>query len=442
MKETLNPPGPKPFLPLFNVLEFRQNPLDFLARLGEKYGDISFFKLGNQPAVFLNHPDLVKDVLVTNNAKFFKGRALQMAKMILGEGLLTSENPVHMRQRRIIQPLFNHKRISDYGNIMADFAEQYQQRWKDGETVDISAEMMGLTLEIVAKALFDSEVESEKREIHESLTVLVRMFNALTNPFLYIIRKRQFGRAKTLLDRKIMAMIEERRANPVKKDDLLSVLLNAEDEEGDQKGMTDKQIRDEALTLFLAGHETTANLLSWTWYLLALHPEVEENLHSELDSVLDNFQAKPEDVPKLTYTRKVITEVMRLYPPAWGIGRRNIEPYTVKGFDIPVNTLFLLSPYLMQRDRRFYEEPLKFNPERWNEENKKSLPKFAYFPFGGGPRICIGEQFAWMESILLLAIIAQKWKMELVPEHIVETQALITLRPKNGIKMVLRKRER
>lgn len=432
-----------------NFLAFRRDPLAFLQTASRALGDIVFFRMGPQDVYFLNHPDHIKDVLVTHNQNFIKGRALQRSKRLLGEGLLTSEGEVHRLQRRLAQPAFHKQRIAAYGVMMTDFAERTSKRWTNGEMLDMSQAMMRLTLGIVGKTLFDADVESEAHEIRESLNTLMELFNAMLLPFSELLERlplpqnRRFQIAKDRLDATIYRMIDERRHTGEDRGDLLSMLLLAQDEEGDGKGMTDQQVRDEALTIFLAGHETTANALTWTWYLLSQHSEVEAKLHEELDRVLEGNRLPTfEDVPNLRYTEMIFAEAMRLYPPAWAIGRLAISDTEIGGYVIPTGSLVLLSPYVMHRDERYYPDPTRFDPERWTTESRESRPTYSYFPFGGGPRRCIGEGFAWMEGILLIAALARDWSMRLVPGHRVEVRPVITLRPKYGMRMTLRKRHK
>jgi cytochrome P450 len=412
--------------------------------MAREHGDIAYFKMGPQNVYFLNHPDLIKDVLVTHNQNFIKGRALQRSKRLLGEGLLTSEGEFHRRQRRLVQPAFHKQRIASYGAMMTEYAERVSARWSDGETLDMSQEMMRLTLGIVGKTLFDADVESEAQEIGEALNTVMELFNAMLLPFSEVLEKlplpqnRRFQAAKNRLDETIYRMIDERRKSGEDRGDLLSMLLLAQDEEGDGKGMTDEQVRDESLTIFLAGHETTANGMTWTWYLLSQHPEVEAKLHEELDRVLEGKRPPTfADVPSLRYVEMVFAESMRLYPPAWAVGRLTLNDYEAGGYVIPRGSLVLLSQYVMHRDERYYSDPTHFDPERWTPEARESRPTYSYFPFGGGPRRCIGEGFAWMEGILLIATLAREWRMRLVPDHPVEPRPVITLRPKYGMRMTL-----
>lgn len=420
--------------------------LGFLTKLS-KLGDLTSFRMGPQQAFFINHPDFIRDVLVTNHAKFEKGRALKQAKNLLGEGLLTSEGKLHLRQRRMIQPVFHRQRIAGYANSMIEFGEKMANEWKDGEELDISQEMMRLTLQIVGKTLFSANVEDEADEVGKAMTDLVELFDYLMLPFAQLLAKLplpqagRFRKAKMTLDTVIYDIINKRRKSGEDKGDLLSMLLLAQDED-DGGQMDDKQIRDECLTLFLAGHETTANALTWTWYLLSQNPEIEAKFHEEIDSVLANRQATPEDYQKLKYTEAVLAESMRLFPPAWGNGRLSIQEHEIAGYKIPVKSLILMSMYVLHRDKRFWEDAEIFKPERFLAENaiKEAGNKFIYFPFGGGVRRCIGEQFAWMEGVLLLATLGKKWRLKLNPTQKIVPQPMITLRSKYGMKMKIERR--
>jgi len=446
MQTVTDPPSStgKPFVG--HLIEFRRDPLTFLDALAKR-GDVVRFKMGPQQIYLLNHPDYIRDVLVTNNRNFVKSRGLEMAKKFLGESLLTSEGEFHRRQRRLAQPAFHRQRINAYAEVMTEYAVKTRQRWRADETLDISQEMMRLTLGIVGKTLFDADVESEASEIGAALTQVMQLFERITNPLAALLDKLplpsnlRWLKAKQRLDATIYRIINEHRASGVDRGDLLSMLLMAQDEEGDGGSMTDAQLRDEAMTLFVAGHETTANALTWTWYLLSQHPDVEAKLHDELDEVLAGAIPAADDVAKLRYTEMVLAESMRLYPPAWTMGRRALSDYQVGGFVIPANSIVLMSPWVMHHDARYFPDPFRFDPERWTSIERESRPKFSYFPFGGGPRVCIGEQFAWMEGVLLIATIAQRWKMRLEPGHVVEPKPMITLRPKFGMRMIVEARE-
>jgi cytochrome P450 len=447
MSLSLRPPGPHPRWPGLNLFAVRRDMLGFLLRAAREHGDIVYFKMGPQEAYFLNHPDYIKDVLVTRQQNFIKGRALQRSKRLLGEGLLTSEGSFHRRQRRLAQPAFHRNRIAAYADVMTDYAVRQMLGWQDGQQLDISHEMMRLTLAIVGKTLFDADVEEkEAEEIGEALTSIFKLFNAMLLPFSEVLEKlplpqnRRFERAKRRLDETIYRIINERRLGGEDRGDLLSMLLLSQDEEG-TGSMTDEQVRDEVMTLFLAGHETTANALTWTWYLLSEHEAVEARVHAEVDEVLRQ-SARPsfDDVQRLRYTEMVLAESMRLYPPAWALGRLAVKETEIGGYRIAPGALVLLSQYVTHRDGRFYAEPERFDPERWLPEARAARPQFSYFPFGAGARRCIGESFAWMEGVLLIATLAGRWRMRHVPGHPVQLQPLITLRPKHGMLMTVHER--
>ncbi|HET6890184.1 MAG TPA: cytochrome P450 [Pyrinomonadaceae bacterium] len=442
------PPGPRSTLPLSGLLAYRRHgPLPFFQNLAEQYGDISHFKLGLQGAFFINHPDYIKYVLVTNHQNFHKGLALRRSRRLLGEGLLTSEGEFHRRQRRLSQPAFHRARIASYADVMTDHAARMSERWRNGETLDIAEEMMRLTLGIVGKTLFDADVEGDAEQVGKSMSVLMEFFNTITIPFFEILQKlplpqfRRFDSARAKLDEVIYRLIKDRRDSGKDRGDLLSMLLLAQDVEGDGGQMTDLQLRDELLTIFLAGHETTANALTWTWYLLSQNPEAETRLHAEIDEILGSRVPTYEDLPKLRYTEMVLAESMRLYPPAWALGRLAIDDCWIGGYCVPRRSLVLMSQYVMHHDARYFHEPERFVPDRWQNEVTESRPQFSYFPFGGGPRRCIGEGFAWMEGILLIATLAQRWRMRLVSDHPVALKPLMTLRPKHGMRMTMNSRQ-
>lgn len=440
------PPGPRSGLFQGLRIALRRDMLGLLERTAREYGDIAYFKIGTQGVYLLNRPELIRDVLVTHNKKFAKGRGLERARRMLGNGLLTSEGEFHLRQRRLAQPAFHRQRIAAYAETMVAYAERAHARWHDGETRDVHEEMMRLTLAIVAKTLFDADVEGDADEIGHALSELIDLFDFSMLPFAELLErlpippKRRFDRARATLDRIVYRIIEDRRTSSEDRGDLLSMLLMATDTEGDGTGMTDEQLRDEAMTIFLAGHETTANALTWTFYLLAEHPEVEAKLHDELDRVLGGRAPTIADLPSLPYTERVLTESMRLYPPAWVLGRRALEDYEVEGYVIPAGSIVVLSQWLMHRDGRYFDEPLAFEPDRWTPEMKAALPRYAYFPFSAGPRNCVGEHFAWMEGELIVASVARLWRMRLAPGQRVALQPQITLRPRYGMRMELARR--
>jgi cytochrome P450 len=428
-------------------MAMRRDPLAFLTRIAREYGDVVRFRLGPVDIYLLNRPEFIRDLLVTDAAAFHKGRGLERAKRLLGEGLLTSEDPVHLRHRRMMQPAFHQERIAGYGAVMVELGERLASRWQDGETRDVSLEMTRLTLAIVGRTLFDADVESESDEIGAALTTSIQLFSStLTLPFFQVLDRlplpgnRRFERAKARIDATINRMIAERRRAPGGRSDLLSLLIAASDPEGEGGRMTDAQVRDEAVTLFLAGHETTANALTWTWYLLSQNPEVEARLHEEVDAVLREREPTVADLPRLAYTETALAESMRLYPPAWIVGRRALSDYGVGGFEVPKRSIVVASQWVTHRDPRYFPDPERFDPDRFRPEAKARRPKFAYFPFGGGPRVCIGEGFAWMEGVLLLATLARRWRLRLEPGQEIVPAPSITLRPKHGIRMRLERR--
>jgi cytochrome P450 len=447
MTIALYPPGPKG-KPLFgHLFTFRSDPIGFLMSVTRDYGDIVHFKVGPQNIFLLNHPDYIKDVLVTHNRNFVKSRGIERMKGLLGEGLLTSEGDFHHRQRRLVQPAFHRQRIVEYAVVMTDYGAVMQGRWQDGATVDIAQEMKRLTLAIAGKTLFNADVESEANEIGEALTIAMDEWRTRVLPFSELLDNlplpgnRRFRRAQDRLDATVYRIINEHRSIGLDQGDLLSMLLRVQDEEGDGGQMTDKQLRDEALTILLAGHETTANALTWVWYLLSEYPDAERTLHAEIDTVLAGRLPTFDDVPCLQYTEMVFAEAMRLYPPAWILGRRAIGNYEVANYLLPAGSVIFISPYIVHRDPRYFPDPLIFDPKRWTPESRASRPRFSYFPFGGGPRQCIGEGFAWMEGVLLIAALAQNWRMRVVPGHSVELQPLVTLRPKYGMRVSLERRK-
>ena len=461
MSTAAAPPGPR--LGPINQLIYRpgRNPLEFFTNLARTYGDIAAYRMGGEQIFFVNSPQYVRDILVTHNRYFMKGRGLQRTKRLLGEGLLTSEDPIHLRQRRLMQPAFHRERIAAYGDTMVAYADRMRQEWQDGASLDMAQEMMRLTLSIAGKTLFDLDVEKQAADVGIALTAVMESFWTTMLPFADVLehlpvpqlRRAKAARAK--LDAIIYGMIAERRAaardssTAAKTDrgDLLSMLLLARDEDDPSTGsgqagggMTDQQVRDEAMTIFLAGHETTANALTWTWFLVGETPAVEARLLDEIDRVLQGRIPTVADIASLSYVEKVVTESMRLYPPAWIIGRRALQDYPIGEYVAPARSIMVMSPYVLQRDARCFPNPERFDPDRWTPEFRSALPPFAYFPFGGGPRRCIGESFAWMELVLVVATIAQQWQLRLVPGHPVMPQPLVTLRTKHGMKMTTRRR--
>ncbi|HJU43509.1 MAG TPA: cytochrome P450 [Vicinamibacterales bacterium] len=439
-------PGPVTWLPGGHFLAFRRDPLTFFTNNARIYGDVARWSFGSQPVYLVSHPDWIEDVLVTSAKKFTKGIALQRAKRLLGEGLLTAEGQMHLRQRRTIQPLFHKHQVQRFADAMVRHALRWRDTVKDGATIDVTAAMGGLTLAIVGDTLFSSDVQGDADEVRDALHDAVQSFAYAVLPRVELLEKLPIGpfvkvrKARTRLDRIILRVIAERRAHrsafaqdaSADRTDLVSMLLAARDPENpSEPGMSDQQIRDEAMTIFLAGHETTANAMAWTWHLLGTHREAEKKLHEEIGRVLGSRPPAFEDVPKLEYARAIIAESMRLFPPAWTMGRRAIEPYAIGGHEIEKHALVLLSQWVVHRDPRWWPEADAFRPERWLMPDA-ARPKYAYFPFGGGNRVCIGESFAWTEAILLLATIAQHWRFTPVTPPTAEPR--ITLRPA-GLRM-------
>jgi cytochrome P450 len=410
----------------------------------EKCGDVVRFRLFNEQFIMFSDPALVNEVLVAKQHSFRKGKALEGAREFLGNSLLVSEGGEHARQRRLIQPAFHHGRIAGYAQIMAEKSRQWTESRREGEELDMAVQMNRLTLAVVGETLFGSEVESEAHDIAESLTVIIGNFNRMLLPFWKWLRRiptannRRLAEAQNKLDATIYRLISQRREDGRDHGDLLSMLLAAEDAENPRKRLTDAEIRDQAMTLFLAGHETTANALAWTWHLLARHEEARIKMKAEIDAVLGPDRLPGlEDTQRLPYTRAVFSESMRLFPPVWVVGRRALEDVTIGDYEVPRRTIVITSQYLIHHDERFWPGAAEFRPERWlDEEAEAKRPKFAYFPFGGGARICIGEAFAWTEGIILLAVMARRWRFEAVAGHPIALSATVTLRPKHGLKMI------
>lgn len=441
------PPGPKPIIPFGLLFSFRKDSIGFLRKIAKEYGDIVHFKIGPIRLVLLNHPVFIKEVLSTQHSNFIKGRPLKMTKELLGEGLLTSEGEFHKRQSQIIQPVFHRKMLESYAIEMTNCISELMNGWENGMKVDIRDEMAKMSMAIAGKTLFSIDLESEAPEIIHALNSASSLFGRVTVPFSEWLIKLplpstfRFYKAKARLDDTIYRMIDKRRQTKVDNGDLLSLLLSAQNNDVHGKGMSDKQVRDEALTLFLTAFDTTSNALNWTWYLLSQNPDAEKELHVELEHILQGRIPTVEDIPQLKYTRMVFGEAMRIFPPSWVLARQAINDFQIDRYTIPGGTLILMSPYLIHHDSRFHADPDKFNPYAWDEHSRNQSSKYEYFPFGGGPRACIGQSFAWMEGVLTLATIAQFWQIKLVPEHPVELLQGINLRPKHGMMMTLHQRK-
>ncbi|MBV8818252.1 MAG: cytochrome P450 [Acidobacteriaceae bacterium] len=442
-KTSARPPGPPNYFRISAGIAASKDYVGYFTMCAERYGDVSFNNFLGLPTVFINHPELIESVLVTNYHKFRKSRDYQSLRLVLGNGLLTSEGDFWKRQRKLAQPAFHRERIAGYSKVMLQSTAAMLQSWHGGETRDIHQDLMRLTLEIVARCLFQADVSHVAGLTGEALDAAMRahILRAKTGFYLphwwphpVLIRYR---RKVAQLSAVIEDMVNQRRQSD-ESSDLLGMLLGARDEDG--RAMDARQIRDEVMTLFLAGHETTANALSWMFYLLDRNPAADAALHRELDEVLGGRAPQMQDIPNLPYTAMVIKEAMRMYPPVWGMGRESNEPFELGGYRFEKDTYILISQYITHRDARFFPEPERFRPERWGEEESGKIPRFAYFPFGAGPRVCIGAAFANVEITLLLAAIAQQYRLRLDPAQKVAMLPSITLRPKYGMRMCLEPR--
>ena len=436
-------------------------PIRLFEHLHRTFGPISYYKFLGTPIVFCNDPAYVREVLINQAGSFVKERTLQRMKILLGEGLITSDDPIHMRQRRIAAPAFHRQRIANYAGQISSIADAEASRWQPGQTLDVNNGMMELSLRIIARTLFDAEVTPDILSINTETNTIMGLYNFLVampmlDRYLHlpIPGVVKFRRSRARLDAIVNRMISERRAemqaDPNRdRGDLLSMLIASRYETDDHSlgddGMNDTQVRDEALTIFLAGYETVANGLAWTWYLLSQNPGPEAELHAELDRVLgigpDRRLPSLADMPALRYTEQVFAEAMRLYPPAWAMGRLATRPITLGPYRIPAGAHVFFSQYVMHRSAEFFPDPLRFDPSRHSPENKAGRDKFVYFPFGGGARQCIGESFAWMEGILAIATIASRWRMRYLDPQPPVPQARITLRPRDPMRMQLLPRE-
>jgi cytochrome P450 len=439
------PPGPKPHFLIGNMPLASLDPLNIFTRWAREYGDIFYYRAGWIHVYFFNRPDLIECVLVRNHSNLLKDRVVQNSRWFFGNGLLTSEGEEWKRQRRLTQPAFYRGRIASYATLMTAYTEQMLSCWQDGATVDVHQQMMNLTLRIVVRTLFG--VETEKiDEISGTLNTMMRHtagVRLLLPPWarhLPIPGMGNVRRSVKQLNDTVAGIINVRRARcDPDREDLLSILISARDEDG--SAMSANEVRDQVLTFLLTGHETTALALSWTWYLLSQNSEAENKLHRELDNVLGGKVPTLKDLPLLIYTDRVIKESMRLYPPAWSLAREVANEFEVGGYRIPPGANVVMSQWILQHDPRFFTDPMRFDPDRWGTEGCQKLPRFAYFPFGSGPRQCIGAGFAMMEAVLLLATIAMRFKLRQIGGPPVIPVPSFTLRPKYGIPMNLRRRE-
>ena len=454
------PPGLRHNLVWYAFRKFRPaDPIGLFQYLAREHGDIVHYKIGPEHILFLNRADYIRQVLVVQNDNFTKERTVQRTKMLLGEGMITSEGSEHRAQRQTAQPAFHRQRVVAYAKTMVDETISLRESWTGGKPLDVSTEMMHLTLRIVARTLFNTELGGEVHELGEAINTIMRLYNYLVAlpavEVLIHMRVPGLGRfagAKRDLDTIVYRMIDEHRRKGISMDsgDLLDMMLRASESSSDAsspmstRGLhaakADELLRDQVITIFLAGYETVASALTWTWYLLSQNPEAERQMHQEIDAVLAGRAPTADDVPNLKFVEMVFAESMRLYPPAWAMGRRAREDFSLGPYRMPAGTTVLISQFIAHRDSRNFANPLSFTPERFAPAGKATFPKFSYFPFGAGFRQCIGEALAWTEGILVLATIAQKWRLRLAPGHRAEVQPLITLRAKYGMPMLTEER--
>jgi cytochrome P450 len=439
------PPGFQRNLLWFAFRRFRPaNPITLFQHLVDEYGDIAHYKIGWHHIVFLNHPDYIREILVVQNDNFIKERTVQRTKMLLGEGMITAEGARHRAQRQVAQPAFHRQRIQEYAGTIVQEAVHTRDSWRPNTQRDIATDMMHLTLNIVARTLFASDLRDEVYELAAAINRIMGLYNFLVMlpaaEWLVHVRPpglAAFVRARKRIDDVVYRMIDTHRRRERDSGSLLDMMLNASTDDGPD---AEKSLRDQVITIFLAGYETVANALIWTWYLLSQNPESERRLHQEVDTVLQGRTPGYDDLPNLRYVEMVLAESMRLYPPAWAMGRYALNDFRIGDYFLPAKTTVLISQFVMHRDARYFPDPLRFDPERFTPEAKSRRTKFTYFPFGAGARQCIGESFAWMEGVLVLATLAQRWKLSLASGHPVEPQPLITLRPKFGMQMKVEQR--
>jgi cytochrome P450 len=438
-------PGPKGTFFLGSAGALGRDQLGFYASCARQYGDVVVTRLGPYRAWMVYHPDTIEELLVTRARDFVKSPGVRLLRPLLGEGLLLSEGDFWLRQRRLAQPAFHRQRVAAYGEVMAAFAERHVTGWTDGAVVDVHAEMMALTQAIVGKTLFDADVSGDAHDAAQAAKILAEDFGArLTRirllPFWVPTPSNvKARRAIRRLDAIVHRIIAARRASGEDRGDLLSMLVHAQDAD-DGTRMTARQLRDEVMTIFLAGHETTAVALSWTWYLLAQHADVEARLAAELRKRLGGRAPTVADLPRLTYVDQIVAESMRLFPPAYGLGRQAVKPTELAGHRIARGDIVIAPTWVVHRDPRWFDKPEEFRPERWADDLARRLPRFAYFPFGGGPRQCIGNTFALMEATLIVAAIAQRVRLSLLPGQRITPTPYVTLRPEPDIRMRVTRR--
>jgi len=424
------------------------DPLGFCCDKVNKYGDVCYVPIPGSRNYMIHDPEILREMLVTQSGKFKKSRLYRAMRNFLGDGLLTSNGSYHSQQRKLAAPAFHKQRIQEYARTMVTSTINEIRNWKDGDTINISQAMTNIALQIVTKTLFNSQLYSDRVErlSHRMRILLDTASDIFKNPIYLIcleknIRIPVVNRIHTLrmeIDKELLHIVSSYRRSIEDKGDLLSMLIQAKDEETGI-GMTDAQIRDEVMTMFLAGHETTATALSWTWYLLGTHPDVHKSFYAEIKEKIGSRIPSADDYPMLNYAKNIFKETLRLYPPAWTIAREVIEDVEIQGYHFPKDSALATVIYVMHRDKRYFDNPDDFVPQRWDDDNVKNLPKYVYFPFGGGNRMCIGEGFAWMEGIMILSTIASQFYLELIPGFTTTVKAAFTLRPKDSIMMKIKK---
>jgi cytochrome P450 len=430
-------------MPLRTLLNLYRNPLTAFQSLAREYGDVAVFHIAGQPVYLLNHPDLVEAILVANSRLASKRLGTRLMRRLMGGGLITSYDEEHLQQRRMLHPVFHRRHLADFSETMVDCARQVRDRWQDGERVEIFEEMTSLTLAVVGRTLFSTDFELEAEHIHQAVIVIqnrAHIANFILGELADKLPLPMAGRTRRAVER-LNASIDRAIAGhrtQMEQGDLLSLLLAAEDDHGK---LNDIQVRDQAMTIFLAGFETMAVTLTWTWHLLAQHPDIEARFQAEIDRVLMGRLPTAQDLPNLKYTRQVLTEVLRLYPPVWVHGRRLAAACRVGDWELPAGSFVIINHWLLHHDPRFHTDPERFDPDRWSEDATTSLPRLAYAPFSAGPRQCIGEGYAWMEGLLVLATLAQRWHIQSLPGHSAEMLPAFTLRPRNGMQMTIKRRD-
>ncbi len=441
------PPGPKGWPVVGMALHLRRDPLAGIRQIARDYGDITRFHVLTRERILLNNPEAINQVLVMQQNKFHKSELTRRITIrLLGQGLLISEGEFWRRQRRLAQPAFHRNRVNDYATTMLELANAHLGEWRDGETRNIGHEMTGLTLDIAVRTLFGTTLPGEAKKVGEAVTYLMR----------YSLRRQRApfrtpetwptpanlraNRELAFIASLVYRIISERQAagDSAEHADLLALLMSAMDEDGTR--MTPQQLHDETMTLFLAGHETTAQMLTWTWYALSQNPAVEARLHEELDRVLAGSPVEAADFARLPYLQAVMNEVLRVFPPVYIMAREVVEPCEIGGYDMPIGATIMFSQWLMHRDPRYFDDPETFRPERWLDGLADRLPAGVYFPFGDGPRRCIGQGFALLEAAIVIATVAQRFQLRLASGTKVIPEPLVTLRPRNGIDMTLHSR--